>query len=584
MAALLAATLLTVMLTAFLTALLTSGCTAAGRSGISAGRASGAQPGNGGIISGKVVDHNGPVKGAVVRIQTTPTAVRTDEKGRFLLRGLPEGESLPLTAWAPGYYITGGEDVAVGSENQEFRLERYPEEDHPGYQWLPSGFSPGEGEDQGCAECHSSAGSSLEIPLPVDEWRRDAHSGSAENPRFLSMYAGTAIGGGTGRPTEYVHQRDYGLIPVAPGGETADRGPGYKLDFPESRGNCGSCHVPIAALDDPYGVDPREVSGTAAEGVSCDFCHKLYEVKTDPRTGLPKPNRPGVLSMEFRRPGEGHQLFFGPLDDVAPGEDSYLPLQEQSRFCAACHHGVFWDVTVYNSYGEWLESSYSDPVNGQSCQECHMPNRGYQYFVPPEKGGLQRRPETLRSHLMTGATDRQLLRNALTMTVDCRRSSGNLEVTVRLLNDLTGHHVPTGTPLRHLILLVAARNETGKTLPLLAGPRLPEWAGTAERQLPGVEHCAGRPGTAYAKVLEELWTGVAPTGAYWKQTRILRDNRIPAFGEAVSSYRFGLPREGTVKLEVRLLYRRAFYDLMARKNWSSPDILMERYAETIALP
>jgi mono/diheme cytochrome c family protein len=520
----------------------------------------------------------------VVRIQTTPAAVRSDAQGRFVLRGLPEEERLPLTAWAPGYYIAGGEEVAVGCESAEFRLERYPQEDHPGYRWLPAGYSPGEGEDQGCAECHSSAGSSLEIPLPVDEWREDAHSASPSNPRFLSMYAGTAIGGGAGRPTDYVHQRDYGLIPVAPRRDTPDRGPGYKLDFPDSRGNCGSCHAPVAALDEPYGVDPRELSGTAAEGVSCDLCHKLYEVKTDPRSGLPEPNRPGVLSMEFRRPGEGNQIFFGPLDDVAPGKDSYLPLQEQSRFCAACHHGVFWDVTVYNSYGEWLASPYSDPVEGQSCQECHMPTRGYRFFAPPEKGGLKRRPESLRSHLMTGATDRELLRNSLTMTVDRRLTGESLEVTVRLLNDLTGHHVPTGTPLRHLILLVNAQTPTGEPLPQIAGPRLPEWTGTEEQPLPGVEPCAGRPGTTYAKVLEELWTGVAPTGAYWKQTRILRDNRIAAFDEAESSYRFALPAAGRVELEVRLLYRRAFYDLMARKNWKTPDILMEHYTETIAPP
>jgi hypothetical protein len=565
-------------------AMLMTGCTAAGRAAYGASPANGAEPGYTGIISGRVFDHTGPVKGAVVRIQATPAAVRTDGNGRFILRGLPEGEHLPLTAWAPGCYITGGDTIPVGSEDVTFRLEHYPQEDHPGYQWLPSGYSPGEGENQGCAECHSSEGSSLNIPLPADEWRRDAHSNSPSNPRFLSMYAGTAIGGGTGRPTEYVHQRDYGLIPVAPRGDSPDRGPGYTLDFPESRGNCGSCHAPIAALDNPYGVDPREVSGTAAEGVSCDLCHKLYDVKTDPRTGLPEPNRPGVLSMEFRRPGEGHQIFFGPLDDVAPGEDSYLPLQEQSRFCAACHHGVFWDVTVYNSYGEWLASPYSDPVEGQSCQECHMPTRGYRYFVPPEKGGLQRRPETLRSHLMTGATDRELLRNSLTMTVDRQLAGGSLLVTVRLLNDLTGHHVPTGTPLRHLILLLSAEDGSGEPLPQIDGPRLPDWTGSEERQLRGVEPCAGRPGTAYAKVLEELWTGVVPTGAYWKQTRIVRDNRIEAFGEAESSYRFTLPAEGRVELEVRLLYRRAFYDLMARKNWTTPDILMEKYAETISLP
>jgi hypothetical protein len=529
---------------------------------------------------------DGPVAGAVVRVQTTDHAVTTGRDGRFLLRGLPRRGRVSLTVWAPGYYITGGVLFPVGERDVSFKLEPYPEEDHPDYEWLPSGFTEGKGEDQGCAECHSSSGTSFPDPLPVDEWRRDAHSGSPSNPRFVSMYTGTSNGGEGGSPTPYVHQKDYGTIPVPPAEDETYRGPGYKLDFPDSDGNCGSCHVPIAALDDPYGVDPRRVSGTAAEGISCDFCHKAYDVVTEPETGLPHPNRPGVLSMEFRRPGEGHQIFFGPLDDVAPGEDSYLPFQEQSRFCAACHHGVFWDVTVYNSYGEWLESPYSDPITGRSCQECHMPVRGHSYFALPDKGGLKRRSETLRSHLMTGATDRELLQNSLTMEVAPERKNGTLHLRVLLVNDLTGHHVPTGTPLRHMILVVSAADADGTPLNLLEGPRLPEWTGrdtgaAAFPDIPGVNPYAGRPGKVYAKVLEEHWTGTVPTGAYWNQTRLISDNRIPAFGEDESAYVFAAPPSGRVNVEVRLLYRRGFYDLMRRKGWKTPDILMEEYAETI---
>jgi hypothetical protein len=92
---------------------------------------------------------------------------------------------------------------------------------------------------------------------------------------------------------------------------------------------------------------------------------------------------------------------------------------------------------------------------------------------------------------------------------------------------------------------------------------------------------AGRPGKVYAKVLEEHWTGTVPTGAYWNQTRLISDNRIPAFGEDESSYVFAAPPGGRVNVEVRLLYRRGFYDLMRRKGWKTPDILMEEYAETI---
>ncbi len=40
-------------------------------------------------------------------------------------------------------------------------------------------------------------------------------------------------------------------------------------------------------------------------------------------------------------------------------EDTYLPLYQQSQYCAPCHYGIFWDTTIYNSYGEWLDSPYS---------------------------------------------------------------------------------------------------------------------------------------------------------------------------------------------------------------------------------
>jgi hypothetical protein len=81
----------------------------------------------------------------------------------------------------------------------------------------------------------------------------------------------------------------------------------------------------------------------------------------------------------------------------------------------------------------------------------------------------------------------------------------------------------------------------------------------------------------YAKVLEELWTEVAPSGAYWNQTRILSDNRLPAGGGDSTLFLFSAPETERLNLDVRLLYRRAFWDLMLQKGWETPDILMERH-------
>ena len=84
--------------------------------------------------------------------------------------------------------------------------------------------------------------------------------------------------------------------------------------------------------------------------------------RQDPQTGLPYPNMPGVLSQDIRRPfpedPDRYQLFFGSFDDDnVPMEDTYLPLIQQSQFCAPCHFGFFWDTLINKVYGvPWEEA------------------------------------------------------------------------------------------------------------------------------------------------------------------------------------------------------------------------------------
>jgi hypothetical protein len=530
-------------------------------------------------VKGLVTDASGePVAGATVRIQATEDAAVTDDAGRFTVTAPGPGTPVRLSAWAEGYYIVGG---ATHRPGEEVVLELVPLDatDHPGYEWLSVGAG-GVGENQGCAACHSRVGTDLDYTLPVDEWMVDAHGTAAANPRFLSMYTGTDLDGNASPPTRFVENRDYGKIPLRPDPDLPYYGPGYRLDFPESAGNCAACHTPMASIDDPYGVDPTRVTGVAAEGIGCDFCHKVWDVKVDEATGLPDPNRPGVLSFEFRRPPESHQFFAGPFDDVAPGEDTFSSLQTESRFCAPCHFGVFWDTLVYNSFGEWLESRYAEPEDGRTCQDCHMPALGAARFAPAEAGGLERDPATIRGHLMPGASDEALLQNAVTMTVEAASGSVGLVVEVDVVNDLTGHHVPTDSPLRHLILLVEATGPDG-LLDLVDGPRVPDWCGVGDV---AEGRYAGLPGTAYAKVLEELWTEVSPTGAYWNQTRILSDNRIPAMGSDRTRYVFAAPPSGSADIEVTLVFRRAFIDLAEQKGWDPGDVVMEHETVRITIP
>ena len=228
----------------------------------------------------------------------------------------------------------------------------------------------------------------------------------------------------------------------------------------------------------------------------------------NPGSGLPYANMPGVLSYEFRRPPDDHQFFAGPYDDVAPGEDTYSPLQTESAFCAPCHFGTFWDTQIYNSFGEWLTSPYSDPETGQTCQDCHMPPLGSTRIANVDQA-QDRDPATIFSHRMPGAADETLLQNTAKLSLDVTADGDQILVTVEVTNTRAGHHIPTDSPLRQIFMIVTATDARGTPLPLADGPVLPTWAGDLE----------GETGTYFVRILQETWTEVMPTGAYWNPTR-----------------------------------------------------------------
>jgi hypothetical protein len=553
-------------------------------------------------LSGVVVDDAGPVAGASVRVQTTEITALTDEKGAFILTGLTGSAPVTVTAWSEGYTI-GWTTGAPGAKPITITLAAHHTTDNHEYGWFES--EEGEGS-AACGVCHTA----------YAEWAQDAHAQSATNPRFLSMYRGADLHGNKSQAPA----KDNLGVPLPPDLDKPYYGPGFMLDNPNRAGNCATCHTPVAAkmpnvqncgwsgchasttsanayqILDP-GVFPLDLTGDAGEGISCEFCHKTGEVRISKKTGLPYEDMPGILSMRLYRPSEGEDLFFGTLDDVVRTDleqprDTYLPLMEESEFCAGCHHGVMGGVVgnmqvtggvlIYSSYSEWLDSPYSDPETGQSCQDCHMPasDSDSAYVVFPAKGGIARPGSQVHNHQMPGANDADFLQNAVTLTATAsittsvttrgtaQRRQALVEIT--LVNDQTGHHVPTDSPLRHMILVVRATDAAGKALSLESGPLLPDWAGDL----------ADQPGKTFAKVLQDEWTGETPTGAYWRPVKVVEDTRLPALGVDASRYRFDLPTgvpasDEPVTIEVQLIYRRAYQQLMEWKSWTDPDIVME---------
>jgi hypothetical protein len=527
-------------------------------------------------IKGLVKDAaNVPIAGATVRIQTTQIHTLSDKQGGFRLDLSEALGPVTISAWKDGYYCGKIEEIVPSSEPITIHLIQYQTNDNPDYVWVPP---IGEGS---CYSCK---------PAVTQIWLdNDTHAGSAKNLRFLTMYNGSDVDGNQSPPTRYGFIRDYGSFQLPPDTSQPYFGPGYKLDFPGTVGNCSACHIPSVAIDNPYGIDPNLISGVDSYGIHCDFCHKIADVTLDSSTGLPFPNMPGVLSMDIRRPfpedPERYQLFFGTFDDDnVPEEDTYLPLMEESEFCAPCHFGVFWDQIIYNSFGEWLNSPYSNSLTGQTCQDCHMPSPSVINDIPVTNvaegsGGVERDPLAIHAHTFPGAMSEELLQNAVTMQIKTERKDSKIFVSVTITNDKTGHHIPTDFPLRNMLLLVEALDQDGQALNFEDGPVIPDWGGVGK---PEEDYYAGLPGKVYARILQEVWTGVSPTGAYWNPTRELSDSRLAAMESDKSEYIFTTPEEGEAKITVTLLFRRAFIELMDQKAWDVPDIVMEE--QTIILP
>lgn len=200
-----------------------------------------------------------------------------------------------------------------------------------------------------------------------------------------------------------------------------------------------------------------------------------------------------------------------------------------------------------------------------------MPSSGATHFARSEKGGLERDPATIFSHLMPGAADEELLQDTAELDVQAERTGDEILVTVNVTNTKAGHHIPTDSPLRQIFVVITANDDDGNTLEMVEGTTLPDWAGDV----------AGTPGRYYAKILQQLWTEVTPGAAYWTHTRILEDTRLAALEADTSTYRFEAPVGDAITVEVRLIFRRAFYELMQQKGWDVPDIEMERLTVSV---
>jgi hypothetical protein len=248
-----------------------------------------------------------------------------------------------------------------------------------------------------------------------------------------------------------------------------------------------------------------------ALGVHCDVCHKVRDVDMD----LP----PGVGSrLQMGRPNESgsglfewQPVYFGPLIDVPNFVmgGSYQPVFDQSEFCAGCHEqnqqallpdesldSELWPdgLPVHSTFSEWEAGPYNQEAT--QCQWCHMPadverTNSVDITTVEDQSitfGFPREPENIRKHSFRGPLQGspRLIDEALYVSIDITAQEDEIEASVSVANIGCGHAVPTGEPMRALILLVEADGDCG-TLTASGGMTIHDTGGAIAQGVEGTD-------------------------------------------------------------------------------------------------
>jgi Cytochrome c554 and c-prime len=522
-------------------------------------------------LQGRVISPFGPVKDARVRVRGSEQFVQTDDQGRFVLptSHLPSGRVV-ITAGKEGWFNNGEVSFSSGRTKDLFLNPVYLN-DQSAYRFISPVF---------CARCHVNV---------TRYWDRSKMAHTTSNPKVLQVYRGT---------------------------DAFDRkgiGPGYQLDDPGESGNCIACHAPSA---DVSRSGPRDVSAALRwplsewDGISCDYCHKVRKV-------VPERTRPSGMRalLERQTPARGSSVLeFGPYDDVVvpPMAASYNPLLEEGRFCSTCHahfkklpNGSSWDhekvytdrewagfdlkddtqlpiQTTYYEWKQWQDAlSPGDPNKGKKCQDCHMSWRKemlpYDEYVVDggarNMWGTRRDPKNIHPHHFEGGTETQL-KTALSMEMAGEIKGKRLNLKVYITNTNGGHWIPTGEPLRSVMLVLKAADSKGQPLRLVEGGTLPEWTGQGG---PLKTNYAGSPGAVFAKVLGDSEGHIHVP--FWRATRIAMDTRIRPKNTRELKFEFELnDPDDEPTAESRLIYRPVIQPWAEKKGWPTEDILITSQA------
>jgi hypothetical protein len=151
-------------------------------------------------------------------------------------------------------------------------------------------------------------------------------------------------------------------------------------------------------------------------------------------------------------------------------------------------------LPTHSTYDEWAASSYNTP--GTQCQFCHMPSDDTGLVNSVDVThlsdssitfGYPRKPEEIHKHTFRGPLEGspRLIDKSITLGVAGAVNGPVLDVTAQIKNVNVGHAIPSGEPMRSLLLRLHA-DACGKAMTPAGGMTLDDWGGAIAQGTVGV--------------------------------------------------------------------------------------------------
>ncbi|MBI5637554.1 MAG: hypothetical protein HZA03_06260 [Nitrospinae bacterium] len=213
----------------------------------------------------------------------------------------------------------------------------------------------------------------------------------------------------------------------------------YQKAYAETAGKaaqiCLPCHAPTARITGDYAAKDE----ITREGITCDFCHSVEDVKKGKFV---------LKTGDVKRSA---------LKESAPKEHgaAYGEAFATSRLCSGCHDFTnHLGAKVGNTYDEWKKSQYM--MSGVHCQNCHMAEM-------PGRSAKENGRNSIHDHSLAHSMEK-MLGAVRVETKEPVRMNDAVLADVLLVNEGAGHAIPTGTPARTLVLEVRAMDAAGNVV------------------------------------------------------------------------------------------------------------------------